>query len=110
MSEKQRHGKISRFMAAPVEPSAAKEVQDHHTPLDKLNRPSHMKAMIWSRAQSIVTDESAIVVAPGDELSYIVKSLCGKRPHYVRLAKGTYLLRYAHTQLQQVLRQERSVI
>ena len=47
-----------------------------------------MKTTIWSRAQSIVTDESAIVAAPGDESSYIVKSSNGKRPHYVRPSKS----------------------
>ena len=88
MTEKQRQNKVSRFLAAPVQANTGDEVQDHHTPLDKLNLPSHMKNTIWSRAQSITTDKTAIVAAPGDESAYVVKSLSGQRPHYVRPSKA----------------------
>ena len=47
-----------------------------------------MKKTIWSRAQSIATDETAIVAAPGDESAYVVKSLSRKRHHYVRPSKA----------------------
>ena len=58
------------------------------TPLDCLLLPPNMAKTIWSRASAIVEDEAAIVQAPGDEAAYIVKSVSGQKPHYVRPAKG----------------------
>ena len=37
-------------------------------------------------------DETAIVQAPGDKAAYIVKSVSGQKPHYVRPAKGGWYL------------------
>lgn len=87
MTEKQHQNKISRFVAAPVE--TREFVSEHESiPLGSLVIPNHMKGTIWSRAQSIVNDKTAIVAAPGDESSFMVKSMSGERPHYVRPAKG----------------------
>ena len=93
MSEKQRHNKISRFMKAPIVPlshgdSVNEDVEKQVTPLDCLSLPPNMAKTIWSRANAILEDESAIVKAPGDEAAYVVRSVSGQKPHYVRPAKG----------------------
>ena len=91
MSERQRQSKINRFMKAPIallsRVDSDEDVQ-MRTPLDCLLLPSNMAKTIWSRANAIVGDETAIVQAPGDETAYIVKSTSGQKPHYVRPAKG----------------------
>lgn len=93
MSEKQRQSKINRFMKAPIVAlslvdSDNEDAQEQVTPLDCLLLPPNMAKIIWSRANSILEDESAIVQAPGDESAYIVKSESGQKPHYVRPSKG----------------------
>ena len=92
MSEKQRQSKINQFMKAPIAlvshvDSDNEDVQ-MQTPLDCLSLPPNMAKTIWSRANAIVEDETVIVQAPGDEAAYIVKSVSGQKPHYVRPAKG----------------------
>ena len=91
MSERQRQSKINRFMKAPIALSShvdSDEDVQMRTPLDCLLLPSNMAKTIWSQANAIVGDETAIVQAPGDETAYIVKSTSGQKPHYVRPAKG----------------------
>ena len=90
MSEKQRHNKISRFMKAPIVPLSHGDsvIEKQVTPLDCLSLPPNMAKTIWSRANAILEDESAIVKAPGDEAAYVVRSVSGQKPHYVRPAKG----------------------
>ena len=89
MSERQRQSKINRFMKAPIAlVSHIDEDVQMQTPLDCLLLPPNMAKTIWSRASAIVEDEAAIVQAPGDEAAYIVKSVSGQKPHYVRPAKG----------------------
>ena len=87
MSGKQRQNKINRFMKAPIAlvshvDSDNEDVQ-MQTPLDCLSLPPNMAKTIWSRANAIVEDETAIVQAPGDEVAFIVKSVSGQKPHYV---------------------------
>ena len=68
------------------------DTQQQVTPLDSLLLPPNMAKTIWSRANTLLEDESAIVQAPGDEAAYMVKSVSGQKPHYVRPAKnGGYL-------------------
>lgn len=92
MSERQRQGKINRFMKASIAlvshvDSDNEDVQ-MQTLLDCLLLPPNMAKTIWSRANAIVEDETAIVQAPGDETAYIVKSVSRQKPHYVWPAKG----------------------
>ena len=92
MTEKQRQNKIKRFMKAPIalscDDSDGEEIQDQATPLDCLSLPPNMAKIIWSRANEFLKDESAMVNAPGDEVAYVVKSVSGQKPHYVRPTKG----------------------
>ena len=93
MTEKQRDNKISHFMKAEIEPGNADSEEDisqtsQSTPLDSLVLPPHLKKTIWMNANSIFADSAAIVQAPGDSTAYIVKSLSGQKPHYVRPSKG----------------------
>ena len=113
ISEKQRQSKINQFMKESIAhvDSDNEDVQ-MQTPLDCLLLPPNMAKTIWSQANAIVEDETAIVQAPGDEAAYIVKSVSGQKPHYVRPAKGGgYCVmivwgisqqKYIHTQLQLV--------
>ena len=92
MTEKQRQNKIKQFMKAPIAPSRddsdGEEIRDQATPLDCLSLPPNMAKIIWSRANEILKDESAMVNAPGDEVAYVVKSVSGQKPHYMRPTKG----------------------
>ena len=91
MSQKQRQNKINQFMKAPIVQlsHADSNNEDEVTPLNCLLLPPNMAKIIWSRANAILEDESAIVQAPGDdESAYIVKSQSGQKPHYVRPSKG----------------------
>ena len=91
MSEKQRQSKINKFMKAPAIPLTSLDEfnEDRQkTPLDCLSLPPHMAVTIWSRANDIVEDETAIVQAPGDASAYMVKSNSGQKPHYVQSTKG----------------------
>ena len=47
-------------------------------PLDCLLLPPNMAKTIWSRANAIVGDETAIVQVPGGEAAYIVKRVSGQ--------------------------------
>ena len=93
MTEQQRKNKLCQFMKAPVilppqnDPNNSTS-SDQVTPLDDLMLPPNMASTIWSCANIIIEDNTAIVNAPGDETSYNVKSLSGQRPHYVRPSKG----------------------
>ena len=82
MSERQRQGKINRFMKTSValvsHVDSDNEDVRMQTPLDCVLLPPNMAKTIWS----------PIVQAPGDESAYIVKSVSGQKPHYVRPAKG----------------------
>ena len=114
MTEQQRKNKLCQFMKASVIPPQSDPdsgtSSDQVTPLDDLMLPPNMASTIWSRANAIVGDSTAIVNAPGDESAYIVKSLSGQRPHYVRPSKGggflcdnclgykSAMLRFVHTQ------------
>ena len=79
-------------MKAEIEPGNADSEKNisqtsQSTPLDSLVLPPHLKT-IWMNANSIFVDSTAIVQAPGDSTAYIVKSLSGQKPHYVRPSKG----------------------
>ena len=70
---------LCQFMKAPVIPPCQNDPDnsDEGTPPDDLMLPPNMASTIWSRANTIVEDHTAIVNAPGDESPYIVKSLSG---------------------------------
>ena len=92
MTEKQRNTKISHFMKADITCGDTDSEEEHTrstttTPLDSLNLPPHLKQTIWTNANSIFDDSDAIVQAPGDSTAYIIKSLSGQRPHFVRPSK-----------------------
>jgi len=97
MSEQQRLRKVERFFKAEVGPQAFLTTTEEEgsalcNVLAQLGIPQHMKATISSRVQSLVAEESSIVAAPGDQTAWMVRSLSGQRPHYVREAKsGGYL-------------------
>lgn len=93
MTEKQRDNKISHFMKAKVEFGNANSWDEdtrslQSTPLDSLDLPPHLRKTIWTNANSIFVDNTAIVQAPGDSTAYIVKSLSGQKPHYVHPSKS----------------------
>ena len=121
MTEKQRDAKISHFMKVDIRCGDAdcEEGGSHSTlstPLDDLNLPPHLKKTIWTNANSIFDDSNAIVQAPGDSTAYIIKSLSGQKPHFIRPSKtgGGFLCddeclgyksaKFVLTLLQQLLR------
>lgn len=59
-------------------------------PLDGLLIPGHLKNFLWDKSRELVDEECAIVQAPGDENGWMVKSVSGKRPHYVRKSKSSF--------------------
>ena len=48
---------------------------------------------MWSQAQALANDESAIVQCPDDPSAWVAKSSTGKRPHLVKASKtaGGYI-------------------
>ena len=92
--------------------SVNEDVEKQVTPLDCLSLLQIWEKTICSQANAILEDESAIVKAPGDEATYVDRSISGQKPHYVRPAKGGGYLcddclgynqqKYVHTQLLQV--------
>ena len=93
MSEQQRLQKVTKFMKANVCTDSSLEVRNAETvetPLSPLGLSSHMSARMWSKACSLIEEESALVHSPGDSSAWIVKSCSGQRPHYVKPSKGSY--------------------
>ena len=83
MSVKQRENKVTKFMKFTLSPNNYED-----NPLCELNLPAHLASTVWSRANSLVNDTSAIVIAPGDNTAFIVKSNTGQQPHYVKPSKA----------------------
>ena len=58
------------------------------SPPDQLALPQHFSRSLWNKAQALSTDVDGMVNCPGDHTSWMVKSESGKRPHFVKAAKG----------------------
>ena len=56
-------------------------------PLTCISLPSYMADTIWKCANDLVQEDSAIIEAPGDHTAFMVKSISGQRPHYVKTPK-----------------------
>ena len=88
MTVDQRNRKVARFMKAPVATPASISASNSECPLDVITcLPKQQLHGIWSKADSLAEDESAIKSAPGDEAAWMVKSYSGKQPHYVKSGK-----------------------
>ena len=86
MTKAQRDHKLGKFMKAQV--SCNPPVTASVCPLDALCLPAHLCHPLWKKAQSLVADESTIVMAPGYSSAWLVQSEGNKRPHYVTRGKS----------------------
>jgi hypothetical protein len=80
MSSKQRENKVTKFLKYTLTPNTYSDEDDQNGPLSELNLPTHLAPTVWSRANSLVNDASAIVIAPGDSTAFMVKSINGQQP------------------------------
>jgi hypothetical protein len=81
MSSKRRENKVTKFLKYTLTPNTYSDEDDQNGPLSELNLPTHLAPTVWSHANSLVNDASAIVIAPG---AFMVKSISGQQPHYVK--------------------------
>ena len=82
--------KVGQFMTHTVEEGNATETCSSRVDINSLagtGLPSHVANTIWKRANSLVQEDSAIIKVPGDDTAFMVKSISGQRPHYVKTTK-----------------------
>lgn len=90
MSPKQRQAKDGQFMKHTVEEENTTKTcrsKVDINPLTGSGLPSHVANTIWNRAHSLVQEDSAIIKAPGDDTAFMVKSISGQHPDYVKTTK-----------------------